>query len=116
VRFVVAVKIKISKSLLKLDKNIKKAVNRGLNILATIAQNEAKKTKSFNDRTGVLRSDIVKDKDVTGNSIKVTAHAEYSGHVNDGTKYIRARKFMEEGEKAAENSVNTVMKNVLKGA
>ena len=90
--------IKIPKDLLNIDKTTRAGLVRGLKEAGDRVQNAIKKTRAFVDRTGNLRVSILRQP-VNEKALFVTVIAgmEYGLYVNDGTRYIKPRQFMEEG-------------------
>ena len=95
------IKVSIDPSLLKLSKRNTEGIELGLKVCAAHTQTNIKQlppNESFIDRTAHLRTSIkMGNLNKEALKIDVTAHAEYGIFVNDGTKYIRARRFMERG-------------------
>jgi HK97 gp10 family phage protein len=91
--------ITIDKALLNLDKTARKGVISGLKEAGDRVQREIKRTRLFIDRTGNLRVSIVRQPvDEKALLVIVVAGMEYGLYVNDGTRYITPRRFMEEGK------------------
>lgn len=91
--------IKIDKALLNLDKLAKKGIISALKEAGDRVQREIKRTRLFRDRTGNLRVSIVsRPVDEKALLVMIVAGMEYGLYLNDGTRYIRARHFMEEGK------------------
>lgn len=90
--------IKIDAALLNLDKLAKKGIINALKEAGDRVQREIKRTRLFTDRTSNLRVSIIRQP-VDENALLVTivAGMEYGLYVNDGTRYISPRRFMEEG-------------------
>jgi HK97 gp10 family phage protein len=111
------VDIKIDKDLTNLAKNEVKGVVRFLEKAGDLTENEVKKLPqkaSYVDRTGNLRQSIKRDKvNKRDLSVKVVAGMEYGEYVNDGTIFIRARKFLEQGLNKASRFFERMLKNEL---
>jgi hypothetical protein len=102
--------IKIDKDLLNLSPNMRKGLVNFLEIAGDVTQNQIKKTKKFKDRTGNLRVSILRQKvNERGLFVLVQAGMLYGVYLNDGTKWIQARKFMEEGLEKASGVFERIM-------
>jgi hypothetical protein len=111
------IKVKIDKDILNMDKNLHKGTIKGLEKCGDLTENEIKKTKSFIDRTGMLRRSIKRQKvDEKTMSVDIEAGMEYGLPLNEGTRRgISPRKFMEEGlDKASKSFENIIGKAIIK--
>lgn len=110
--------IKIDRSLLNMDKDVKKAYAKALVEMGDLTQNEIKKTRKFKDRTGDLRRKILRDK-VNAQQLSVEVISTvggtgrddppYGNFLNDGTRFIKAMRFMEDGLKKASNRFERIL-------
>jgi hypothetical protein len=111
------VTLDIDPSLLKMGKNMVKGIVKSLEIMGDNTQNEVKRLSardSFTDRTGNLRGSILRDKvNERELSVKVEAGMEYGKYVNDGTRYIMARRFLEKGLNKASRLFERILKLTL---
>ena len=114
------VKVNISKSIATMSVDVKKALLLALAEIGARTSNAIKQLpakQSFIDRTGNLRQHIIPQSiDEKRLSIKVIAQKEYGLYVNDGTKYIKPRKFMERGTKNASKDFEAILKRKLSEA
>jgi len=111
-----SVNIRIDPSLLEIGKNTRKGLISALGIIGTVTQRQIKRTKRFKDRSGVLRATII-PQNVNRRDLSVTIVNKvfYATYVNDGTRFINARQYMEEGlEKAAPSFERIVEKQLDK--
>lgn len=107
----------IPRRVLNMGKNTNRGVLRGLAKAALIVQKEAAGTKSFIDRSGVLRGSIRAERvdkanktvDVTVKAISVITGKPYAKYIEFGTKHIKARNFMKD---AADNNQNNITKTI----
>jgi hypothetical protein len=97
-----------------MPESYRKALTLALIICGDLTENKIKETRSFTDRTGHLRSSIKRARvNVREMFVQVFAGMEYGVYVNDGTRYIRARMFMEEGLKKASVKFDQIVRRQL---
>lgn len=115
--------IKIDKDLLNLSPNMRRGLVKGLEISGDVTQTEIKKTRKFKDRTSRLRTSILRQPvDTRSLFVLVVAtvgqvgnkkNPAYGNFLNDGTKYIKAMRFMEDGLDKASNKFERIFKIAL---
>lgn len=107
------VKLNIDPSLLRMGSNTREAIINSLAIMRDVTVNETKRLppgQSFIDRTGNLRNSIIGDQIDRDNLIaRIEARMEYGKYVNDGTKYMDGRFFMEKGLLNASKNFENIM-------
>jgi HK97 gp10 family phage protein len=106
--------IKIDPKLFKLKDNANKGIIAGLKVCALETHKEISNTRLYKDRTGFLRKSVTPEPvNEAEKSVKVVANAEYAGYVNDGTRYIKARQFMEAGLEIASRRFKSIFENTI---
>lgn len=106
------ISIKIDPTLLKAGKILRGNVVKLLRQSGDLVQNQIRKTTEFKDRTGFLRGHILRDKvDEKNLSVTVTAHVAdppYGMFLNEGTRHIKAMRFMETGLENSSRGIDRI--------
>jgi HK97 gp10 family phage protein len=110
----VSLTIKVDKNLLKMGAKTKRGILKALPVAALEVQKNAKKDAKFVDRSGLLRKSIAADKvNKRDLSVKVIVGEDYGVFINDGTRYIKAFRFMEKALDKAAKKIETLFKNII---
>lgn len=89
-------------------------VERGAKISATKLIYMSPISKSGYRRTGFLRNNIkAKPYSTSKAYAEVISQAPYSIYVHQGTRYMRARPYMEEGIKEVNRDIKDILKDIL---
>ena len=107
--------IKLSKRAKDLERYMKEGIVRGLQKASLIVENEAKRTKSFTDRTSNLRNSIAAERvNKEGLFVEVKAKTKYAGFIEEGTKQIKARNYMKDAAKNKQTEIVRAMESEIK--
>jgi hypothetical protein len=119
------ISVKFSKGLLNIRKRTKKGIQKGVLIAADIIAKEMRKTRLFQDRTGILRKSLLPVGKLTGEfetrvqSLDPTFRANkdnpgginYSGFVDDKVGYTQ--ETLDKTQDVAEKAINEAIRREL---